>query len=373
MHTSHKLTHFLLTLIALLACAATSWAQPIPNAGQPGMDLPSPVKPGSMLFFDIYTSKIGDATENTRMNITNTHPNRPVLVHFFFVRKSDCTLADAYICLTANQTFSFLASEYDPNETGFLFAVAVNANGVPISHNYLIGDLYVKSTFGTTSYFQANLGAMAFSARRLWLPAPGSTVQNPIGNLVAWADGAAGNAWAFDPSRAGLSFGDYRSDVEENLYDNVPNRLAIDNIQSIADGNNTLMILHSMQGKVDQVGAIGSLAGQVYNDTEKGFSYQLRGFSCLETRLLNNDLIRIPTTYSKVIPAGRTGWMFLQSPLNNAQGMPNLGLMGATIVSNSKVATDKAAFNGGHHMHFLSAKENPGFAIPVFPLGACFN
>ena len=373
MQTSHKLTHFLLILTALLACVATGWAQPIPNAGQPDMNIPSPVKPGSMLFFDIYTSKIGDPTENTRMNITNTHPNRPVLVHFFFVNQVDCTLADAYICLTANQTFSFLASEYDPGITGFLFAVAVNANGVPVSHNYLIGDLYVKSTFGTTSYFQANLGAMAFSARKLWLPGPGSTVQNPIGNLVNWADGTPGNVWAFDPSRASVAFGDYRSDIEENLYDNVPNRLAIDNIQSIADGNNTLMILHSMQGTVVQAGAVGSLAGQVYNDTEKGFSYQIRGFRCLEAKLINNDLIRVPTTYSKVIPAGRTGWMFLQSPLNNAQGMPNLGLLGATIVSNTKAATDKGAFNGGHHMHFLSAKENPGFAIPVVPVGVCFN
>ena len=133
------------------------------------------------------------------------------------------------------------------------------------------------------------------------------------------------------------------------------------------------MILHSTQGRVDQIGAIGNLAGQVYNDTEKGFSYQLKNFTCLETKLINNDLIRVPTTYSKVIPAGRTGWMYLQSPMNNAQGMPDLGLLGATIVSNTKAATDKGAFNGGHHMHFLSAKENPGFAIPVFPVGVCFN
>lgn len=370
MQTSHKLTHFLLTLTALLACVATGWAQTIPNAGQPNMsNIPSPVKPGSLLFFDIYTSKIGDATENTRMNITNTHPTRPVLVHFFFVRKSDCTLADAYICLTANQTFSFLASEYDPNETGYLFAVATNANGVPVSHNYLIGDLYVKSTFGKAAYFQANLGAMAFSARKLW----DASANGGAGSLTDWNDGATGNVWAFDPSRAGLSFGDYKSDIQENLYDNVPNRLAIDNIQSIADGNQTLMILHSMQGKVDQVGVIGTLAGQVYNDTEKGFSYQLKGFGCLETQLINDQLIRVPTTYSRVIPAGRTGWMYMQSPMNNPAGMPNLGMLGATIVSNTKSATDKAAFNGGHHMHFLSAKENPGFAIPIFPVGACFN
>lgn len=378
MQTSHKLTHLLLLLAMLLVGIATGWAQAIPNAGNAGdplnlnNNLPSPVKPGSLLFYDVYTSKIGDPTENTKMNITNTHPTRPVIVHFFFINQLDCFIADAYICLTANQTFSFLASDYDPGVTGFLYAVAVNADGLPISHNYLIGDLYVKSTFGTTSYFQANLGAMAFSARALL---------DPVVNLAPqpWADGAPGLVKAAAPGIAGLAYGNYLGAVApgdqgtQNLYDAVPNRLAIDNIQSIADGNQTLMILHSTQGTVVQAGVIGSLAGQVYNDTEKGYSYQLKDFRCLEARLLNGGLIRIPTTYANVIPAGRTGWMYLQSPMNNAQGMPNLGLLGATIVSNTKAATDKAAFNGGHHMHFLSVKENPGFAIPVFPVGACFN
>lgn len=364
MQTSHKLTQILLTLAALVVCVTMSWAQPIPDAGNLS-NIPSPVKPGSLLFYDIYTSKVGDPTENTRMNITNTHPSRPVLVHFFFVNQGDCSLADAYICLTANQTFSFLASEYDPGITGFLFAVAVNENGVPVNHNYLIGDLYVKSTFNTPYYFQANLGATAFSARKTW--------DADTQKLEVWNDGAAGKIWAFDPSRTGLSFGDYMSDIQENLYDIVPCRLAIDNIQSIADGNQTLMIIHSMQGKVHQVGAIGSLAGQVYNDTEKGFSYVFGGFRCLEARLLNDTLIRVPGTYSKIIPSGRTGWMYLQSPLNNAQGQPNLGLLGATIVSNTKAGTDAKAFNGGHHMQYLQLKANPGFAIPVFPVGACFN
>ncbi len=380
MQTSHKLTHFLLTLTAFLACVASGWAQAVPNAGNAGdplnlnNNLPSPVKPGSLLIFDIYTSTMGDPTQNTKMNITNTHPTRPVTVHFFFVNQLDCFLADAYICLTANQTFSFLASEYDPGITGFLFAVAVNANGLPISHNYLIGDLYVKSAFGTTSYFQANLGAMAFSARALLDPLG-------VGGLVPqpWIDGAPGLVKAAAPGVAGLAYGNFLGAVvpgdqgTQNLYDAVPNRLAIDNIQSIADGNNTLMILHSTQGTQVQVGVIGNLAGQVYNDTERGYSYQLKDFRCLEAKLINADLIRIPTTYSRVIPAGRTGWMYLQSPMNNLAGMPNLGLLGATIVSNAKSNTDKAAFNGGHHMHFLSVKENPGFAIPVFPVGVCFN
>lgn len=367
MQTSHKLTHILLALAALIACLSTAWAQPAPDAGQ-AANIPSTEKPGSMLFYDIYTSKVGDPTQDTRMNMTNTHPTRPALVHLFFVRRADCSIADTYFCLTANQTTSILSSEYDPDETGFLFAVATNNAGVPISHNYLIGDLYVKGTFGTTSYFQANLGAMAFSARQVYR----GVVAN---QWDPWADGAI--APITNDGRAFLAYGQYRDPNDATaphaLYDMIPNRLAIDNIQSPVDGNNTLLIAHSTQGRVDFAGGMGIITGLLYNDTEKAFSYQTNFPSCIEVRQLNDSTIRVPTGYSKVIPAGRTGWMTLQSAANVA-GVPNLGLLGATIVSNTKVNTDKAAFNGGHPLHFLSLKANPGFAIPVIqsPI-SCLN
>lgn len=371
MQTSHKLTHILLALAALVACFSTTWAQAVPNAGN--MDrIPSTEKPGSLLYYDIYTSKVGDPTQNTRLNMTNTHPTRPVNVHLFFVRKSDCTIADTYLCLTANQTVSFLASEYDPDETGFLFAVATLADGRPMNHNYLIGDLYVKSTFGTTSYFQANLGAMAFSARQLY---NGNGVAGVPGPFVAWPDGAASGT--FDGgNRAALAYGDYRDEndltVNHALYDPIPNRLALDNIQSPVDGNNTLLLTHSTQGRVDQAGGIGTVIGLLYNDAEKGFSYQTSFPTCLEVRLLNDSTIRVPNGYSKVIPSGRSGWMTIQSATNVA-GIPNLGLLGAMIVSNTKSNTDKAAFNGGHALHFLSVRSNPGFAIPIIPTSTCVN
>jgi hypothetical protein len=330
--------------------------------------IPSTEKPGSLLFYDIYTSTVGDATQNTRLNITNTHPTRPATIHLFFVRKSDCTIADTYLCLTANQTFSFLASEYDPGETGFLFAVVTNEAGVPINHNYLIGDLYVKSSFGTTSYFQANLGAMAFSARTIYRGIVADQFED-------WQE--------FDPAptaengtKAYLAYGDYRDPNDwtapHALYDMIPNRLALDNIQSLVDGNNTLLLAHSTQGSVERAGGMGTIVGLLYNDVEKGFSYQTAFPGCIETRLLNSTTLRVPGGFTNVIPAGKTGWMTLQSAAN-AAGIPNLGLLGAMIVSNTKVNTDKAAFNGGHSLHFLSTRKNPGFAIPIFPTGFCGN
>lgn len=351
MRTSHKFTHILLTLFVLIAGATASMAQVTPTA-------PSDMKQGSMLFYNIYTSNVVDASQNTRLNITNTNPTKSVNVHFFFVG-SNCTIADTYVCLTGNQTFSFLASEYDPGETGFIFAVATDDNGCPINFNYLIGDLYTKSYFGTPNYFQANLGAVAFAAQNVW---DGT-------KYVAWEPGTRALLFNNDMLCA-IAFGLYHDATNPTichaLYDKVPCQLAVDNIQSEADGNATLLILHSMQGKPDQAGSIGTILGQVFDDNEKGYSYQTTATGCLWTKLINKSFIRVPTGIDRVISKGHTGWMYFQSPNGGTTGVPDLGLLGATVVSSNKPET----FNGGHNLHMLKVKDNRGFAIPVFPSGA---
>lgn len=374
MQTSHKLTHKLLALLALLAFAAVAFGQAPPNAGLVNANPPSDQKPGSKLFYNIYTSTVGDNSQNTRFNLTNTHPTKPVSVHLFFVNRADCYIADTYFCLTANHTVSFLASEFDPGITGFMFAVATSATGAPISHNYLIGDEYVKSNFGTSTYFQANLNAVSFSARYLW---DGTSYLDwtENSNVDSFVVGGAKGAEAY------LAYGKYHDTTDlpggsdkypHFLYDEVPCTLAVDNIQSLKDGNQTLLILHSMQGQQEQAGAIGQLSGLVYNDTEKGFSYQTR-WGCVDAKLIDDNLIRVPFGFSKyVIPSGKTGWMYLLSNANPA-GIPGLGMMGATIVSNTNIARDKFAYNGGHNLHILQVAARRGFAIPVFPTAECRN
>ncbi|MGH9801358.1 MAG: hypothetical protein ACRD82_13415, partial [Blastocatellia bacterium] len=99
-------------------------------------------KPGSVLIYNIYTSSTDPNRQNTRINLANTHTVRPAFVHLFFVAEG-CSVADSYVCLTANQTASFLASDLDPGTSGYLVAVATNSIGCPINFNYLIGDEYV--------------------------------------------------------------------------------------------------------------------------------------------------------------------------------------------------------------------------------------
>jgi hypothetical protein len=85
----------------------------------------------------------------------------PKLFQLFFIDGADCSVADAFVCLTKNQTTSFLASDLDPGTTGYIIAVAVDrATGCPIKFNHLIGDEYVKLSSG----HEANLVAEAFVA-----------------------------------------------------------------------------------------------------------------------------------------------------------------------------------------------------------------
>jgi hypothetical protein len=65
--------------------------------------------------------------------------------------------------LTENQTTSFLTSDLDPGTTGYIVAIATDLTGCPVSHNFLIGDEFIKTVVGGTTFF-GSLGAEAISA-----------------------------------------------------------------------------------------------------------------------------------------------------------------------------------------------------------------
>src|SRR5262245_13941966 len=243
MRTSRSLTSTCLAgLILLLMASAALAAEP----GDPIRDLPGPSavsdqEAGSVLFYNIYTSNAtSPATENTRLNITNTGP-LAIGVHLFFVEGASCSPADAFVCLTANQTASFLASTFDPGTVGYLVAVAVNpTTGCPINYNYLIGDEYVKFASG----HMASLGAEA--VRALAPPTCDDTMPQ------------------------------YTLNFNGIDYDRLPSTVAIDNIPSRVDGNDTLVILNRPSGNLS-IGAdpLGTIFGIMYDDAERAASFQL--------------------------------------------------------------------------------------------------
>jgi hypothetical protein len=321
-----------LGLNPVTACLTVN-CQPIGPGVLPGTanNVTSDQRGGSVLFYNVYTSTVGSATQDTRLSITNTDPSRVSYVHLFFVDGSTCSVADAFICLTPNQTASFLASDLDPGTTGYLVAVATNRSGCPINFNYLIGDEYVKFTSG----HQANLAAEAIQA-------------------------VAGGFTACDPASvtATLNFNGVS-------YGLLPRVLALDNVGSRADGNDTLVIVNSVGGDLRAFAqTLRPLFGVLYDDAESGTSYTFSPGTCQFRGTVNNNFPKTTPRFETIVPAGRSAWMKFWVNTTTAAQEP---ILGAAINRNPNSAANSGAFNQGHNLHKLNVSSGGTLTIPVLP------
>jgi hypothetical protein len=330
MKTSLRYTHALMAMFALLVMASAAFA------GDPGTRLPaaseaSDQKAGSVLFYNTYTSSAANAnTSNTRINITNTNDNTGIFVHLFFVDGSNCSIADSYLCLTANQTASFLAADVDPGISGYIVAVASDGDGLPALFNYLIGDEYVKFATGHA----ANLGAIAFAKLTE------TNVVSPDGTQ---------SALFFDGANLAGS------------YNRAPRVVALDSLGSRADGNDTLLILNRVGGNL-AVGAssLGALFGVLYDDAETAYSFTFTANVCQFRGSISNAFPRTTPRVDSVITAGRAGWLKVYS-------QSDIAVLGAAINLNANAGTSDGAFSGGHNLHHLTLSSGAQLIIPIFP------
>jgi hypothetical protein len=317
----------MLSIVALALMSMAALAAD-PGAAYPATSEVSDQKAGSVLFYNFYTSGATSGnTQNARVNITNTSSTSAAFVHLFFV-SSDCTVADSFICLTATQTASFLASDVDPGITGYIVAVAVDSVfGCPVAFNNLIGDAYVK-----TATHSANLGAEAYAALYT--------------GILAGCDGNSVTAnVAFD----GVS------------YNRTARVLALSNIPSRADGNDTLLIVNRIGGSLATgASTTGTVFGLLYDDAENVFSFTLPAAGCQVRGSLSNTFPRTTPRFENVIPAGRTGWAKIWTS-------SDFGISGAMINANANAAAQANAFNGGHNLHKLTLTGTSTLVIPVFP------
>jgi hypothetical protein len=312
------------------ACTTVDCPDSDPGDPPPADSPISAQKAGSVLFYNIYTSNPTAANaQNTRINITNTDTARDVTVHLFFVDGNSCTPADAYICLTPNQTTSFLASDIDPGVTGYLVAVATDSvTGCPINFNALIGDEYVKFSSGHA----ANLGAEAFAALTGTPPACDANSATAVLNF----DGTS--------------------------YNHAPRVLALDHIPSRLDGNDTMLIINRVGGNLLTGAArLDSLFGILYDDAEQPLSFTLGGGVCQLRGSLNNNFPRTTPRFETFIPSGRVGWM-------KVYGASDQALLGAMINFNPNAGVSVDAFNQGHNLHKLTLT-TASYTIPIFPPG----
>ena len=277
---------------------------------------------GSVLVFPLYTSEVNNfAAANTRLNFTNTDTTRLAYVHVFFVSNRDCTVADMTLCLTPNQTASFLASEFDPGTTGYVIAVAVNESGCPINFNQLMGSEYVKLVSGHT----ANLQAQAITA----LPTGVFTYNAADTTTTLKFDGVQ--------------------------YSLLPHTLAVNNLLSPLDGNDTLLVLDRIGGDLSDglAARLSNLTGLLYNDREIGYSFVQSASQCQVISRLNTGFPRTSPPLTQIIPKGRTGWIRFNQSDNSA-------MIGAMINLNPQ------GFNQGHYLHVLRYTSTT-LTIPIYP------
>jgi hypothetical protein len=230
--------------------------------------------------------------------------------------------------LTENQTTTFLASDLDPGITGYLLAIAVDNNGCPVSHNFLIGDESVKTQVANTS-FSGNVGAEAISAL-FDFNLPGCDA-NSVSTTIRF-------------------FG-----VPELTYELVPRVLVLSNILPRGDGNRTWLIIDRLGGNLaTQAASGGSLFGILYDDEEDPASFTVN-MGCQLRDILSDAFPRTTPRFEAHIPSGQSGWMKIWSTLD-------VGLIGVAFNSN----TTPNGFNGAHTLHKRTLTVD-AYIMPIFP------
>lgn len=280
-------------------------------------------KAGSLLVFDLYSSHPdglrGGAADETRMALTNTSARDSVALHLFLIDGADGKVADAFLRLTAGQTVSLLASELDPGITGYLVVVAVDDHGCPRAFNHLIGDYHVRLTGG----YRASGGALAVAA----------VDASAFGCLA----GAVTVELRFDGRR----------------YNQLPRTVAIDSLASLAEGNETLLIVNRLGGDLT-VGAapLGPLTGLLFDDLEQSASFAIPAGRTQSRLGLGRNFPRTAPRYEVMIPAGRTGWMKFAAVADEALSGLVINLSGGR-------------FNQGHPLHHLALTGSATLTMPV--------
>ncbi len=312
MKSMYKLTF---VLAFMLACSLTGLAQRLSDQA-----------PSSLLVFNLYASSAADpGQKDTSLSITNVNASQAAWVHLYLI-SGNCSVADAFICLTANQTTSFLASDIDPGITGFAIAMAVDsAIGCPTSFNYLVGSEHVKLETGHA----AQLAAEGFTA-----------LFN--GNVPGCSNTSVTASIALDGTQ----------------YSAAGRMLTVDRIPSAVDGNSTLLVVNCLEGNLG-IGSsiVGTIEGTLFDDAENGAQFTKSGSCQLNSVLSNSFPLTVPA-FQTLIPAGRTGWMRFRTQQDKA-------ISGAVINFNPGAATTAGQFNGGHNLHVLRHTSGD-LIVPVF-------
>jgi len=299
-----------LTICALILFSSIALAQTYPI----GPSHLSGMKPGSVLFYNKYTSNPSNPDQgDTQINITNTNQTADSDIHLFLVDGSTCSVADSFISLPANQTTSFRVSDFDPGITGYIVAVAI-AGGAPTQFNWLIGDEYTRESDNRV----ANLAAV-------------SIARVSSADVLPDVDGTA--SLIFNGTE----------------YERLPASVALSSFNSQVDANTQVNIYVPSANLITGGASTTSLFLLVYDDTERVVSTTAR-VGCYTTIQLSSLRV-VGGGINNLVPTGRTGWIRFTGG--------SRPLLGASIQRGS-------VFSGGHNLHALTLLPTYTIQIPAF-------
>jgi len=299
-----------LTIGALILFSSIALAQTYPI----GPSHLSDMKPGSVLFYNKYTSNPGNPDQgDTQINITNTNQTADSDIHLFLVDGATCSVADSFISLTANQTTSFRVRDFDPGITGYIVAVAI-AGGAPTQFNWLIGDEYTRESDNRV----ANLAAV-------------SVARVSSADVLPDVDGTA--SLIFNGTE----------------YERLPASVALSSFNSQVDANTQVNIYVPSANLITGGASTTSLFLLVYDDTERVVSTTAR-VGCYTTIQLSSLRV-VGGGINNLVPTGRTGWIRFTGG--------SRPLLGASIQRGS-------VFSGGHNLHALTLLPTYTIQIPAF-------
>ena len=308
--------------LSLIVLATTE----VPGPGTP-LPIFSPIgaqRSGSLLVFNLYTSSSLRRGIDSRISLTNSHPTRFVSLRLFLIDGATGLSTALQTALTANQTTNFLASDLDPDVTGYLLVVATDAEGRPVSFNHLIGHAFVR----TESGHLAGLAAMAVPALL------------PEANLTA----------VVSQGVATLSF-------DGKSYGSLPRTLAISSLGSPEEGNQSLLVLNRLGGDLTRpLAALGQVGGWLYDNVETPWRFSFPHSTCQFLQLLGgNGVPRLSPPYDRILGRGRSGWMrlFLEEPGG--------ALTGALLQRNPL----PAGMTQGRNLHHLTTTPEAQLRLPL--------
>jgi hypothetical protein len=276
----------------------------------------SDIKPGSILFFNRFTSNptnplLGD----TQINITNLNQSKSIALHFYMVDGSSCSVADSGTSLAPSQTISYLMSDYDPGIFGYLIVVAQDMEtGLPTQHNWLAGTSLVREFDGR----QAVLSAISIG-------------KLTIGNITADPDGL------------------YRLKFNGATYEKLPQTLAVTSFDSQVS-TTSFMYIYSPSSNI-YVGEANtaSISTLLFNDSSQSLSGSF-SLTCYRQDSFMTFFSRGGGINRHVTP-GRTGWIRLHSS--------SAPILGSVISRNSM-------FQGGFNLTAIALFGNHEIVVPNF-------